>query len=59
MADSAEIYREVTRWLWQFVDEAVPAARLMVTTMRAKDDAIGADHWLRIIGAIEELQRRG
>jgi len=37
-------------------DEAVPEARKMVASMRERGDTEGADIWLRIIIAIEEMQ---
>jgi len=39
-------------------DEAVPEARKMVASMRERGDTDGADIWLQIIIAIEELQRQ-
>jgi hypothetical protein len=38
-------------------DEAVPEARKMATEMRAKGDLDGADTWLRVIVAIEDMRR--
>ena len=38
-------------------DEAIPEARKLAATMRTRGDLDGADTWLRIIVAIEELRR--
>jgi hypothetical protein len=52
-----EIRQRARLWLADHGDEAVPKARDTVTAMQAAGDMDGADDWLRIIAAIEELRR--
>lgn len=54
----SDIDRRTHLWLERYGDQAVPMAREMVAAMQAKNDAAGADEWLRIIVALEEELRR-
>jgi hypothetical protein len=47
----------VTMWFDLHGDEAVAEARKMVATMRGRGDLDGADSWLRIIVALEEMRQ--
>lgn len=58
MTSELDIYRSAKLWLGRHGDAAIVAARRMVKAMRKTGDAAGADTWLRIIVAIEELQRK-
>jgi hypothetical protein len=46
-------------WLELHGEDAIAEARRMAQDMQAKGDRSGADTWLQIIIAIEELQRNG
>ena len=52
-----DIIRSANLHLDQHGDEAVAKAREMVRTMKRRGDHDGADTWLRIIVAIETMQR--
>ena len=56
-ATEEEIHRSAKLWLDQHGGDAVEKARDIVAAMQAAGDVGGADEWLRIIVAMEELQR--
>jgi hypothetical protein len=58
MTSDIDIYRSARLWLDRHGKAAVAEARSMVEAMRQKEDASGADAWLRIIVTLEELRRR-
>jgi hypothetical protein len=58
MTSELDVYRSANLWLERHGDAAVVEARRMVEAMRQRADPSGADAWLRIIVAIEELKRR-
>jgi len=51
------IIHSASLWLELHGENAIAEARIMAAEMRAKGDRNGADTWLQIIVAIEELQR--
>lgn len=53
-----DVRRSAKSWPELHGDEAVERARGMVGVLQARVDADGADIWLPMIGAIEELRRR-
>lgn len=55
--DDDEIQRVARRWLEQYGKEAIAKARDVVAVARAAGNHAGADDWLRIIVAIEEVRR--
>jgi hypothetical protein len=57
MISDLDIYRSARIWLDQHGEAAIAEARSMVAAMRQQNDDDGADTWLRIIVAIEELRR--
>jgi hypothetical protein len=58
MADAtSQLHPTPHLWLEQHGEEAVPKAREMVALLREKNDANGADAWLQLIVAIEEIRR--
>jgi hypothetical protein len=57
MTTGLDIVRTATTWLELHGENAIPDARRMAAEMRARGDLDGADTWLRIIVAIEELER--
>ncbi len=52
-----DIFRSANLHLDQHGDQAVAKAREMVRTMKRRGDHDGADTWLRIIVALEVMQR--
>ena len=52
-----DIFRSANLYLDQHGDQAVAKAREMVETMKRCADHDGADTWLRIIVALEAIQR--
>ena len=52
-----DIFRSANLHLDQHGDQAVAKAREMVRTMKRRGDHDGADEWLRIIVAIETMER--
>ena len=51
------IIHTASMWLEVHGDNAVAEARRMAAEMQVKSDRDGADTWLKIIEAIEEIQR--
>ena len=52
-----DIFRSASLHLDRHGDEAVSEGREMVRTMKRRDDHDGADTWLRVIVALEAMQR--
>ena len=56
-ASDADIRRTARLWLERHGAHAVPEARGRAGTLRRAGDIAGADGWLRLIVAIEEMTR--
>jgi len=56
-ADLGTIH-SATIWLELHGDNAIVEARRQASEMRARGDLDGADSWLKIIVAIEEMRRQ-
>lgn len=54
--DDLTIHRSARLWHELHGDRAVPKAREMVQAMQNAGDSDGADAWLRIIVAIDDLR---
>ena len=52
-----DIFRSANMYLKLHGEEAIAKAREMVRTIKESGDSDGADTWLRIIVAIETMQR--
>jgi hypothetical protein len=52
-----EVTRIARLWLERHGDEAVPLARDMAAELKESGDDNGADMWLRVISAIEEMRK--
>jgi hypothetical protein len=57
MTTDLGIIHSANLWLELHGERAIAEARSLAAEMRAKGDVDGADTWLQIIVAIEELQR--
>jgi hypothetical protein len=57
MTSDLGIIHSASLWLELHGENAIAEARIMAAEMRAKGDTDGADTWLQIIVAIEELRR--
>ena len=57
MTTDLDIIHSASLWLDLHGENAIAEARIMAAEMRAKGDTDGADTWLQIIVAIEELRR--
>jgi hypothetical protein len=51
------VIHSATMWLELHGDNAIPEARRMAAEIRGKGDLDGADTWLKIIVAIEEMRQ--
>ena len=57
MTTDLDIIHSATMWLELHGDSAIPEARRLTTELRAKGDLDGADRWLKIIVAIEDMRQ--
>jgi hypothetical protein len=57
MTAALGIIHSASLWLELHCENAIAEARIMAAEMRAKGNVDGADTWLQIIVAIDELQR--
>jgi hypothetical protein len=56
-SDPIATRQSASLWLDLHGERAIAEARQMVLAMRAKGDLDGADKWLQIIVALEQMQR--
>jgi hypothetical protein len=56
MATDLGIIHSATMWLELHGDNAISDARRMAAEIRGKGDLDGADQWLKIIVALEDLR---